>query len=80
MNTLPPFKDLLVTLAGFAVGALVGYAIARLQGIDPFIPGNGVAGLVLTALGGLVGLRIARRWVAKRSVAAEPSSSKRGGN
>lgn len=63
-------KDLLLTVAGFAVGALLGYAIARLQGFDPFSPGSGLLpGLVLTALGGLVGLRIARRWHARHSSA-----------
>ncbi len=76
MSSLPPLKDLLVTLAGFAVGALVGYGIAWLQGLDPFIPGNGVAGLVLTALGGLVGLRIARRWFAPKPATATPPRSR----
>ncbi len=49
-------------LVGFAAGALMGYAIARLQGFDPFAPGGGLPGLVLTAFGGLIGLRLARRW------------------
>ncbi|MDP3702051.1 MAG: hypothetical protein Q8R72_14225 [Hylemonella sp.] len=71
-------KDLLVMLAGFAVGALLGYAIARLQGFDPFVPGSGMAGLVLTALGGLVGLRVARRWFAKRSAPAKAPSKRTG--
>ncbi len=79
MNGVAHLKDLLVMLAGFAVGALLGYAIARLQGFDPFVPGSGVASLVLTALGGLVGLRIARRWFAQRSTPPE-ASSKRTGN
>jgi len=60
-------KELLVMLAGFAAGALVGYAIARLQGFDPFIAGSGMPGLVLTVFGGLMGLRLARRWYARKS-------------
>jgi len=56
-------------LIGFAVGAVVGYAIARLQGFDIFVQTAGASalpGLVLTALGGLIGLRIARRWHKRR--------------
>ncbi len=59
-------KDLLVMLAGFAAGALMGYAIARLQGFDPFAAAGSAPGLVLTVFGGLLGLRIARRWHASK--------------
>lgn len=62
-------RDLLVMLLGFAAGAVVGYLVALLQGFDPFnpVPGSSaLPGLVLTALGGLVGLRLARRWHVRR--------------
>lgn len=62
-------KDLGVMLLGFAAGAVVGYLVARLQGFDPFLPAPGssaLPGLVLIVLGGLVGLRLARRWHSRR--------------
>ncbi len=50
---------------GFVAGALLGYALGLLFGLD--ILGSGysnstIAGILLVGLGGGVGLQLARRW------------------
>ena len=55
---------------GFVGGALLGFWVGRLLGLDIFSPGYGNAsmgGIVLVGLGGGLGLQIARRWRAKQS-------------
>ena len=50
---------------GFVGGALLGYWIGRLLGLDIFAQGYGnsaIGGIVLVGLGGGLGLQIARRW------------------
>ena len=50
---------------GFVGGALLGFWIGRLLGLDIFAPGYGnasVGGILLVGLGGGSGLRLARRW------------------
>ena len=50
---------------GFVGGALLGYWIGRLFGLDIFAAGDNnssIAGIVLVGLGGGVGLQLARRW------------------
>ncbi|MDO8248113.1 MAG: hypothetical protein Q7T78_00140 [Rhodoferax sp.] len=50
---------------GFIGGALLGFWIGRLLGLDIFSEGYdnaSVAGIVLVGLGGGVGLQLARRW------------------
>ncbi len=50
---------------GFVGGALLGFWVGRLTGLDVFAPGYGVAsigGIVLVGLGGGLGLQLARRW------------------
>ena len=50
---------------GFVGGALLGFWIGRLLGLDIFAPGYGnasVGGIVLVGLGGGGGLQLARRW------------------
>jgi hypothetical protein len=50
---------------GFVGGALLGYWIGRLFGLDIFAAGynnSSIAGIVLVGLGGGVGLQLARRW------------------
>ena len=50
---------------GFVGGALLGFWIGRLLGLDVFAPGYGnasVGGIVLVGLGGGGGLQLARRW------------------
>jgi hypothetical protein len=59
----------LTDAVGFVVGALVGYALARLLGLDPLAAGYGnsaIGGIVLCGLGGGAGVQIARRLRASR--------------
>lgn len=54
---------------GFITGALLGYAIAHLLGIDPMTPGYStgtMVGIALVGIGGGAGLQAARRWRAGR--------------
>jgi predicted lipid-binding transport protein (Tim44 family) len=55
---------------GFVGGALVGFWIGRLLGLDLFAPGYGnasVGAIVLVGLGGGVGLQLARKWRSRSS-------------
>ena len=55
---------------GFVGGALLGFWVGRLFGLDIFAPGYGnasIGAIVLVGLGGGLGLQIARRWHAKQS-------------
>ena len=55
---------------GFVGGALVGFWIGRLLGLDLFAPGYGnasVGAIVLVGLGGGIGLQLARKWRNRRS-------------
>jgi len=50
---------------GFIGGALLGFWIGRLMGLDIFAPGYGnasIGGIVLVGVGGGLGLQGARRW------------------
>lgn len=50
---------------GFVGGALLGFWLGQLIGLDLFEPGYGVAsmgGIVLVGLGAGLGKRVARRW------------------
>jgi len=50
---------------GFVGGALLGFWLGRLLGLDIFAAGYGnasVGAIVLVGLGGGVGLQLARRW------------------
>jgi predicted lipid-binding transport protein (Tim44 family) len=54
---------------GFVGGALAGYWLGRLFGLDVFAPGYGttsILGILLVGLGGGVGLQAARRWRSAR--------------
>ena len=55
---------------GFVAGALLGYGLAMLLGLNPLtehydLPS--VAGIALVGLGGGAGLNMARRWRLKRN-------------
>ena len=55
---------------GFVGGALLGYWLGRLLGLDIFAAGYGnasVGGIVLVGLGGGIGLQLARRWRARNT-------------
>ena len=50
---------------GFVGGALTGFWLGRLLGLDIFATGYGnavIGGIMLVGLGGGLGLQIARRW------------------
>lgn len=62
---------------GFVGGALLGYWLGRLLGLDIFAAGYGnasVGGIVMVGLGGGIGLQLARRWRARN--ASNPSKPK----
>jgi hypothetical protein len=52
-------QDILVLAGSFLAGAVIGYFIARLQGMDALAGSS--AGLVIALLGGVVCLRLAWR-------------------
>jgi hypothetical protein len=59
---------------GFVGGALLGFWLGRLIGLDIFAAGYGnasVGGIVLVGLGGGGGLQLARRWRARKNTTTE---------
>lgn len=55
---------------GFIGGALLGFWIGRLLGLDIFSSGysnSSIGGILLVGLGGGIGLQVARRWRAKQA-------------
>ena len=59
---------------GFVGGALAGYGVSLLLGMDIFSEGYGaasIAGIALVGIGGGLGLHLARRWRAARSARKE---------
>jgi F0F1-type ATP synthase assembly protein I len=66
---MPSSSELLIEglsdAVGFVVGALVGYWLGGLLGMDIFQAGydtGSIVGIVLIGVGGGVGLRVARKW------------------
>ena len=56
---------------GFVGGALAGYGLGLLLALDIFSEGYGAAsigGIALVGIGGGLGLHLARRWRASRSI------------
>ena len=54
---------------GFVGGALLGFWLGQLLGLDIFAPGYGtpsLIGIALVGLGGGLGLHAARRWQSSR--------------
>ena len=54
---------------GFVGGALLGFWVGRLLGLNIFDAGYGnssIFGIVLVGLGGGLGLQLARRWRSRR--------------
>jgi hypothetical protein len=65
MNQKSLLVEGLSDAAGFVGGALLGFGIGRLFGLDIFAPGytnSSIFGIVLVGLGGGLGLQLARRW------------------
>jgi hypothetical protein len=55
---------------GFVGGALLGFWVGRLLGLDLFAPGYGnasIGAILLVGLGGGAGLQLARRWRLSRN-------------
>ena len=66
---------------GFVGGALLGFWLGRLLGLDIFSEGYGNAsifGIVLVGLGGGGGLQLARRWRRSREVQRDNDSEDKG--
>ena len=64
-----PWVEGLADAIGFVGGALLGFWLGRLLGLDIFSPGYGnasIGGIVLVGLGGGLGLQLARRWYLAR--------------
>ena len=57
---------------GFVGGALLGWGLAYVLGLDLFAPGYGAGSIVaiaLVGLGGGLGLKLARVWRSRRNTA-----------
>lgn len=55
---------------GFVGGALLGFWVGRMLGLDIFAAGYGnasIGGILLVGLGGGLGLQLARRWRARQN-------------
>ena len=81
MNQKAMLVEGLSDAVGFVGGALLGYGVGHLFGLDIFDAGysNGsIFGIVLVGLGGGLGLQLARRW--RASVKARQDNSEIGGN
>ena len=75
----PALIEGLSDAVGFVGGALVGFWIARLAGIDIFAPGYSTAsiiGILLCGAGGGLGLQLARRWRRARTPRNEDKDGK----
>lgn len=63
---------------GFVGGALLGFWIGRLLGLNIFDPGysnSSIFGIVLVGLGGGLGLQAARRWRNRKKPDQDSSES-----
>jgi F0F1-type ATP synthase assembly protein I len=64
-----PWLQSLTDALGFVAGALVGFGLGRLLGLDIFAPGYdnaSLGGILLCGLGGGAGVQLARRWLARQ--------------
>lgn len=67
--TTAPWLEGITDAIGFVAGALTGFAIGRLFGLDLFAPGYdtpSIIAIVLVGLGGGAGLQLARAWRSSR--------------
>ncbi len=68
----------LADAVGFVGGALLGFGLGRLLGLDIFAEGytnSAIAGIVLAGLGGGGGLQLSRHWQARRAAKAAESDT-----
>ena len=66
----PLLLEGLADAVGFVGGALLGFWLGKLFGLDIFDPGYSnasIGGIVMVGLGGGIGLQLARRWRAARA-------------
>ena len=66
----PLLLEGLADAIGFVGGALLGFWVGTLFGLDIFDPGYSnasIGGIVMVGLGGGIGLQLARRWRAGRA-------------
>lgn len=78
MNQKPLWMEGVSDAIGFLGGALLGFWIGRLLGLDFLEPGYGnsaLGGIVLVGLGGGLGLQLARRWRKKQIQAIDGTES-----
>jgi len=64
------FTEGLSDAIGFVGGALLGFWLGRLLGLDIFAAGYGnasIGGILLVGLGGGGGLQLARRWQKRKN-------------
>ena len=69
-----PWLEGLSDAIGFVVGALLGFGVGQLTGLDLFAPGYGVAsmgGIILVGLGAGLGKRFVRQWRAREDEGQE---------
>ena len=77
MQTTNLWMEGITDAVGFLGGALAGYVLGLLLGLDIFAAGYGnsaIGGILLVGLGGGIGLQLARRWRNARAARrADPS-------
>ena len=72
-------KEGLSDAIGFVGGALIGFWIGRLLGLDLFAPGYGnasVGAILLVGLGGGIGLQLARKWRSRETDKSQSDTTK----
>lgn len=70
MNSKSLLVEGMTDAVGFVGGALLGFWVGRLLGLDIFAEGYGnsaIGGIVLVGLGGGLGLQGARRWRSRKT-------------
>ncbi len=75
----PLLLEGLADAMGFLAGALIGFGIGKLLGLDLFAPGYGsmsLGAILLVGLGGGAGLQAARRWRQARSTRLNSTQEK----
>lgn len=78
MNSKSMLLEGLSDAIGFVGGALIGFWLGRLLGLNIFDAGysnSSIFGIVLVGLGGGAGLQIARRWRLLRAIKKGPHRS-----
>jgi len=67
---------------GFVGGALIGFWVGQMLGLNIFAAGygaNSIGGILLVGLGGGLGLQLSRRWQARQTQNADKNNGKDSG-